>query len=240
MSGIRVAVAGAKGRMGEALLGAIAGRPEFALSGILARGDDPATVLTGTDVLIEFTDAVAAAGLAQAAARTHVALVSGSTGLSQADEAKIRDAAKVIPVVRSANMSLGVTVLAALVKEAARALPQFDIEILEMHHREKKDAPSGTARLLGEAAAQARGIAPVETHLRAPGPRRHGEIGFAALRGGSVTGEHEVILAGPAERLSLKHSAEYRSIFANGALSAAQWVMRRPAGLYSMADVLGL
>jgi 4-hydroxy-tetrahydrodipicolinate reductase len=141
-------------------------------------------------------------------------------------------------------MSLGVTLLAALVKRAAAALPDFDVEIVEMHHGKKVDAPSGTALLLGEAAAQGRGIALADHSIRArdghTGPRQYGDIGFASLRGGTVVGEHEVILAGPGERVVLSHVAEDRVIFARGAVAAALWGQGKKPGLYTMADVLGL
>jgi len=143
--------------------------------------------------------------------------------------------------VKSGNMSLGVTLLAALVKQAAKALPDFDVEILEMHHRHKIDAPSGTALLLGRAAAEGRGdsFEAKRAHSR-DGARGEGAIGFASLRGGSIVGEHEVILAGPGERIELGHIAEDRAIFARGAIAAARWGQGKKPGLYAMADVLGL
>jgi len=157
---------------------------------------------------------------------------------------RIAAAANHAVIIKSGNMSLGVTLLAALVAKAAKALPGYDIEILEMHHKMKVDAPSGTALLLGEAAATARGV-PLERHwVRGrdgnTGARPDGSIGFASLRGGSVVGEHEVILAGAGERITLSHSAEDRSIFARGALQAARWGHGKKPGLYGMTDVLGL
>jgi 4-hydroxy-tetrahydrodipicolinate reductase len=147
-------------------------------------------------------------------------------------------------IVKSGNMSLGVTLLAALVERAAKALPGYDVEILEIHHKLKADAPSGTALLLGEAAAKGRGVLLEKHAIRArdgdTGPRKEGGIGFASLRGGSVVGEHQVFLAGPGEKLTLSHSAEDRSIFARGALEAARWGQGKKPGLYTMADVLGL
>src|SRR5581483_7765085 len=183
-------------------------------------------VLARTDVLIEFTAPGAVAELASAAARARVAFVSGTTGLSREEEAAIREAAKAVPVLRSENMSVGITLLARLAGQAARALPGFDIEIVEMHHRAKQDAPSGTALALGRAAAGGRGQTPGEPKMRGPGSgaRKDGEIGFASLRGGTVAGEHEVIFAGAHERIVLKHIAEDRSIFAGGALAAARWI----------------
>jgi 4-hydroxy-tetrahydrodipicolinate reductase len=165
--------------------------------------------------------------------------------LNAADEAKIKDAAKTAVIVKSGNMSLGVNLLAALTKRVAKTLDKaFDIEILEMHHNQKVDAPSGTALLLGRAAADGRGIEfdkqSVKSREGHTGARKPGDIGFATLRGGSVVGEHNVIFAGPAERLELSHRAEDRMIFARGALHAARWAHSQKPGLYSMMDVLGL
>ena len=168
----------------------------------------------------------------------------GTTGLSEADLARLAAAARHAPIVRSGNMSLGVNLLARLVREAAQALgPEYDIEILEMHHRMKVDAPSGTALMLGEAAAEGRGVA-LEDHTErgrdgVTGARKPGAIGFASLRGGAVVGEHSVIFAGDGERIVLSHHAEDRSLFVRGALKAALWARDRKPGLYSMADVLG-
>jgi 4-hydroxy-tetrahydrodipicolinate reductase len=180
----------------------------------------------------------------QAAAKGKVHVI-GTTGLSSVDEAKIRDAATKTVIVKSGNMSLGVNLLAALTKRVARTLDDsFDIEILEMHHNLKVDAPSGTALLLGHAAAEGRGIK-LDGHKIAnrdghTGARKAGDIGFATLRGGTVVGEHSVIFAGPAERMELTHKAEDRIIFARGALHAALWARSQKPGLYSMMDVLGL
>jgi 4-hydroxy-tetrahydrodipicolinate reductase len=182
--------------------------------------------------------------LAKFAAEASVAHVIGSTGFSPEQDSEIAQAARAIPIVKSGNMSLGVTLLAALVRQAAEALPDFDIEILEMHHRMKTDAPSGTALLLGDAAAAGRKVRAEDVAVRGrdghTGARTEGAIGFASLRGGTVVGEHAVILAGPQERLTLSHSAEDRSIFAHGALVAARWAHGKPPGLYGMRDVLGL
>ena len=185
---------------------------------------------------------VALAGLAAKAGIVHVI---GTTGLNAEEEAKIKDAAKGAVIVKSGNMSLGVNLLAALVKQVAKTLDDdFDIEIVEMHHNKKIDAPSGTALLLGRAAAEGRSIDLDQRAVRArdghTGARRAGDIGFAALRGGTVVGDHHVIFAGPAERLELVHRAEDRMIFARGALKAALWARGKTPGLYSMADVLGL
>ncbi|RWE05138.1 MAG: 4-hydroxy-tetrahydrodipicolinate reductase, partial [Mesorhizobium sp.] len=172
--------------------------------------------------------------------------IIGTTGCSADDDAKIAAAARHATIVKSGNMSLGVNLLAVLVEQAARALePQdFDIEILEMHHKHKVDAPSGTALLLGEAAAKGREIALEDNSVRVrdghTGVRKPGTIGFATLRGGSVVGEHSVIIAGTGERITLSHQAEDRAIFARGAVKAALWARGRKPGLYSMRDVLGL
>jgi len=168
--------------------------------------------------------------------------VIGTTGFSAADDKRIEAASRHAVIVKSGNISLGVTLLTALVAKATKALPGYDVEILEMHHKMKVDAPSGTALLLGEAAAQGRGSSLEKLRRRDGnnGPRIEGSIGFASLRGGSVVGEHDVILAGPGERLTLSHSAEDRSIFARGALAAARWGYGKKPGLYSMTDVLDL
>jgi len=171
--------------------------------------------------------------------------VIGTTGLGEADQAKLEAAARHATIVKAGNMSLGVNLLAGLTARVAEALgPEFDIEILEMHHRHKRDAPSGTSLMLGEAAAKARRISLAERGVRTRdgdiGPRREGDIGFAALRGGDAVGEHRVIFAGPGERIELAHVATDRSIFARGAVRAALWARGRAPGLYSMQDVLGL
>jgi 4-hydroxy-tetrahydrodipicolinate reductase len=182
--------------------------------------------------------------LAALAAQARIVHVIGTTGCSPDDDAKIRAAARHAVVIKSGNMSLGVNLLAALVKQAAKALPSFDVEIVEMHHNKKVDAPSGTALLLGEAAAEGRGITLGNHAIRArdghTGARQEGDIGFASLRGGTVIGEHEVILAGQSERVVLSHVAEDRAIFAHGAVTAALWGQGKKPGLYAMADVLGL
>jgi len=182
--------------------------------------------------------------LAGLAAQARIVHVIGTTGFSADDEARITAASRHAVIVKSGNMSLGVTLLAALVEKAAAALPGYDVEILEMHHKLKVDAPSGTALLLGHAAARARNVS-LETHAvrgrdGETGPRKDGAIGFSSLRGGSVVGEHQVFLAGAGERITLSHSAEDRSIFARGALEAARWGQGKKPGLYAMTDVLGL
>jgi 4-hydroxy-tetrahydrodipicolinate reductase len=171
--------------------------------------------------------------------------VIGTTGFDEKAEARIRAAARHAVIVKSGNMSMGVNLLAALVERAAKSLPDYDVEILEMHHRNKVDAPSGTALLLGEAAARGHEVSLAKHWVKSRdghdlGPRPEGCIGFAALRGGTVVGEHSVILAGPGERIVLSHSAEDRTIFAHGALTAVKWGHGKKPGLYAMADVLGL
>ena len=183
--------------------------------------------------------------LADLAAQARIVHVIGTTGFTPANEARIQAASRHAVIVKSGNMSMAVNLLAALVERAAKALPDYDVEILDMHHKMKVDAPSGsTALLLGEAAARGRNI-PLDKHWVKSrdghtGPREDGSIGFATLRGGSVVGEHEVILAGMGERIILSHSAEDRSIFARGALAAARWGCGQKPGLYGMTDVLGL
>jgi 4-hydroxy-tetrahydrodipicolinate reductase len=206
--------------------------------------DDAASLLAKAGAIIDFTAPKVSVELARLAAEARIVDVIGTTGCSPDDEAKIHDAAQQTVIIKSGNMSLGVTLLAALVKRAAAALPDFDVEIVEMHHAKKVDAPSGTALLLGAAAASGRGTTLEDHAVRArdghTGPRHQGDIGFASLRGGTVVGEHQVILAGPGERVVLSHSAEDRTIFAPGAVAAALWGQGKKPGLYTMADVLGL
>ena len=206
---------------------------------------DASDLLARTDALIDFTTPSATVTLSGLSAKAKIVHVIGTTGLSEDDNAKIREAAHHARIVKSGNMSAGVNLLASLVRKAAAALgADYDIEIVEMHHRHKVDAPSGTALLLGEAAASGRNLRLKDNAIRArdghTGERPQGAIGFAALRGGSVIGEHSVIFAGPAERLELVHRAESREIFARGAVRAALWAMSQKPGLYSMADVLNL
>ena len=268
MADMRLLVAGAGGRMGRTLVKAIADRKGFVLSGaledvhspligwdagVLAGGAENGIKLVGdagqlldkADGIIDFTAPTATLAFAGLAAKGRKVHVIGTTGLSAADEAKIKDAAKTAVIVKSGNMSLGVNLLAALARRVAKTLDNsFDIEIMEMHHNQKVDAPSGTALLLGRAAAEGRGVDFDKHSVRSrdghTGVRKAGDIGFATLRGGSVVGEHSVIFAGPSERLELTHKAEDRMIFASGALYAALWARTQKPGLYSMADVLGL
>jgi len=268
MSDMRLIVAGAGGRMGRTLVKAIAETSGLALAGAVEDVRSPhigedSGVLAGigangiriaadvkaraskADGLIDFTTPRATVTFAALAAQAGLIHVIGTTGLTAADEAKIAEAARAAVIVKSGNMSLAVNMLTALVKRVAKTLDEeFDIEILEMHHNKKVDAPSGTALLLGRAAAEGRGVDLDKRSVRARdgeiGARKPGDIGFAALRGGTVVGEHSVIFAGPAERLELVHKAEDRMIFARGALKAALWARGRKPGLYSMIDVLGI
>lgn len=265
---MRLIVVGAGGRMGRALIRTVVADGACVLAGAVERpgsdvlgadagviaglpplgiivGDDPLPLVAAADGILDFTTPAATRLFAELAAQARIAHVVGTTGLEAADRARLVAAARHAPIVQSGNMSLGVNLLAGLVRQAARALgPEFDIEILEMHHRHKVDAPSGTALLLGEAAAAGRGIALGDNAERGrdglTGPRRPGAIGFAALRGGSVVGEHRAVFAGEGERVELAHIAEDRTIFARGAVRAALWLNGRKPGLYSMADVLGL
>jgi 4-hydroxy-tetrahydrodipicolinate reductase len=195
--------------------------------------------------VLDFTSPASTLAFAALSAQARIVHVIGTTGLSAADEAKIEAAARHATIVKAGNMSQGVNLLAVLTAEVARALgPEFDIEILEMHHRHKRDAPSGTSLMLGRAAAGGRDVSLQERGVKVRdgdvGPRREGDIGFAALRGGDVVGEHRVIFAGPGERIELAHVATDRGIFARGAVKAALWARGKDPGLYSMMDVLGL
>jgi 4-hydroxy-tetrahydrodipicolinate reductase len=203
------------------------------------------TLSKEADGILDFTVPAATIANVAIAAERGLVHVIGTTGLSASDNAVIKSVTSRAIVVQSGNMSLGVNLLAALVKQVAKSLDEdFDIEILEMHHRAKIDAPSGTAYLLGQAAADGRGVALEGKSVRArdgyTGARNRGDIGFATLRGGTATGDHTVIFAGPYERIELAHKSEDRMIFAHGALMAAIWAQGKPPGLYSMADVLGL
>jgi 4-hydroxy-tetrahydrodipicolinate reductase len=268
MTEIRVIVSDAAGRMGRMVVRTIHEADGFKLTGALEREDspwlgqdpallagcpgsslaivaDPLPLLVAADAIIDFSSPAASVELSALAAQARIADVVGTTGLNEEDVAKIDAAARHAPIVLSGNMSVGVNLLAALTRRAASVLgPDFDIEIIEMHHRMKIDAPSGTALLLGEAAAQGRGVSLKDHSARGrdglTGARRKGDIGFASLRGGSVVGEHSVIFAGEGERVALSHHAEDRALFARGALKAVLWANGRKPGLYSMADVLGL
>jgi 4-hydroxy-tetrahydrodipicolinate reductase len=268
MSDMRLIVAGAGGRMGRTLIKAISETPGLTLagategegspllgqdSGVLA-GLPPNRVLVtsevrpltlAADAIIDFTVPAATVKLVALAAETKIAHIIGTTGMTAADDAVVAEAAKKTAIVKSGNMSLGVNLLGVLTRQVAAALgEEFDIEIVEMHHNKKVDAPSGTALLFGEAAAEGRKI-DLATHSERgrdghTGARKAGTIGFASLRGGTVAGEHSVIFAGADERIELTHIATDRMIFARGALKAATWTRGKAPGLYSMLDVLGL
>jgi 4-hydroxy-tetrahydrodipicolinate reductase len=240
----RIGIIGSEGRMGHALVEAIEAAGAR-LAGGVDKGGDVAALADGSDVLVDFSAPAALDANLHAAIGAGIPIVIGTTGLQDGHHTAIDCAARVIPVLQTGNTSLGVTLLAHLVREAAARLgDDWDIEIVEMHHRMKVDAPSGTALLLGEAAAAGRGIELAARSERGrdghTGARGKGAIGFASLRGGTVAGEHAAIFAGEHERLVLSHSAETRAIFANGAIRAAQWLLGRPAGRYTMPQVLGL
>lgn len=231
--------------MGLAIASAIEAHGEAALAGGAGRGDDVAALAGQADALIDFSSADALSANLDAAVGADIPIVIGTTGLGAVHQALIERAAQRIAVLQSANMSLGINLLGHLVREAAARLgDDWDIEIVEMHHRHKIDAPSGTALLLGEAAAAGRGVKLSDVAERGrdgmTGPRTPGDIGFAALRGGSVAGDHQVIFAADRERIELGHRAESRAIFARGAVRAALWLKDRPPARYAMTDVLGL
>jgi 4-hydroxy-tetrahydrodipicolinate reductase len=238
-------LAGAVEREGAAEIGADTG----VLAGLLPSGvkgtSDALPLVAQADAIVDFTVPASTVALAALAAQARIVHVIGTTGMSAADQTKLEAAARHAAIVKSGNMSLGVNLLAALVKRAAASLgPEFDIEVLEMHHNRKVDAPSGTALLLGDAAAAGRAVSLAEHSVRSrdghTGARKAGDIGFATLRGGTVVGDHTVIFAGPSERIELSHKAEDRMIFARGALAAAKWGKGKKPGIYSMTDVLGL
>lgn len=242
---IAIGILGARGRMGGALAAALDEENRARLAGGADLGDDPAQLAATSDVLIDFSTPAALPANLAAAKAAGVPIVIGTTGLGAGEQAAIDEAARSIPVLQAANMSLGVNLLAHLVREsAARLGADCDIEIVEMHHRHKVDAPSGTALLLGEAAAAGRGVDLDAVSDRGRdgigAPREPGHIGFASLRGGSVAGDHLAIFASEGERLELGHRAESRGIFARGAVEAALWLAGKPAGRYTMKDVLGL
>ena len=240
----RLGIIGSDGRMGQALARAIEAAGHEVAGGV-DKGGDAASLADRSDALLDFSAPGALESNLHAAIGAGVPILVGTTGLGESHHTAIDNASRVIPVLQTGNTSLGVTLLAHLVREAARRLgTEWDIEIAEMHHRMKVDAPSGTALLLGEAAADGRGIALADHSERGrdaqTGRRAEGAIGFASLRGGTAAGEHSVILAGEHERLTLAHVAEDRAIFANGAVRAALWLIGQPAGRYTMPQVLGL
>ncbi|KZM50832.1 4-hydroxy-tetrahydrodipicolinate reductase [Labrenzia sp. OB1] len=268
MRQIRLVVVGAGGRMGRALTRAatenagteivaavaregaeVLGQDIGDLAGVGALGvpvtDDPLTAFAKADGVLDFTAPAASLWFAELAAQARIVHVIGTTGWAEGEDEPLHAAARHARIVKSGNMSLGVNLLANLVRKAAAALDtDFDIEVLEMHHKHKVDAPSGTALLLGQSAADGRGIDLQAHSVRSRDgimdPRKTGDIGFATLRGGSVIGEHSVIFAGEGERIELTHHAEDRQLFARGAVKAALWGYDQKPGFYSMADVLGL
>lgn len=249
---IGIGVIGARGRMGQAIAARLDALGAHLVGGIGRDGavagpyDDAAALAAASAVLIDFSapDVLPVSLAAATAAGTPI--VIGTTGLTPSDHARIDAAAAEVAVLQTANTSLGVNLLRALVEEAARRLgPDWDIEIVEMHHRHKKDAPSGTALLLGASAAAGRGgdpamLARFDRMQAGPHERDAGGIYYAALRGGSVAGDHQVIFATEGERIELGHRAEHRGIFATGAIRAALWLAGRAPGRYTMSDVLGL
>ena len=268
-SEMNLVVVGASGRMGQTLIRAIHAIEGAHLSGAIVRtgspflgkdagevagvgnlgvamSDDPLPLFAKAHGVLDFTTPSATLNYAALTAQARIVHIIGTTGLSFEEEEKLSAAARHATIVKSGNMSLGVNLLSGLIKKAAQALgpEDFDIEVLEMHHKHKVDAPSGTALLLGEAAAEGRSINLAEKSVRVrdghTGPREEGTIGFATLRGGSVIGDHSVILAGEGERITLTHHAQDRTIFARGAVKAALWAHGKKPGLYSMLDVLGL
>lgn len=268
MADIRIGIMGGGGRMGRMLVAEIAAMPGCVLAGgaeapssplvgrdlgelagigtlgLVVTADRP-SLFAQSDVVIDFTIPAASIAHAELAAALGKALVIGTTGLDKGQTAALQAAAERTPIVWAPNMSLGVNLLLGLVEQVAATLGEdFDIEVLEMHHRNKIDAPSGTALALGRAAAAGRGLDLERRSVRArdgiTGPRPHGDIGFATLRGGDVVGDHTVIFAGMGERLELSHRASSRQIFARGAVRAACWVVGKPPRLYDVKDVLGL
>ncbi|MFI4934002.1 MAG: 4-hydroxy-tetrahydrodipicolinate reductase [Caulobacterales bacterium] len=254
---IRIGIAGALGRMGQAVAKVAAERADLTIAAVFDRpgteGQDGGGRRLGSladiglcDVVIDFSIPAASVELARAAAALGgPALVIGSTGVSADDLAALKSASGEAAIVYSGNYSLGVNILAGLVEETARRLPahDWDVEILEVHHRRKVDAPSGTALMLGEAAARGREVGLANAAVKArdgiTGPRPEGAIGFSSMRGGGIVGEHQVVFASEEEILTLSHSARDRALFARGAVTAALWVRGRPPGLYDMMDVLG-
>jgi 4-hydroxy-tetrahydrodipicolinate reductase len=245
MAPLRLLVNGAKGRMGQAIIACAGPDPEVEVTSQVDAGDDFAAALEGADAVIEFSHHTVTAQVARACAAAGKLLVIGTTGHTSGEVDQIRAAGALIPVVFAPNFSVGVNALFWLTQKAAEILgPDFDLEVVEMHHRLKKDAPSGTARRLAEILARERGLqyAGDVRHGREgiTGERKAEEIGMHALRGGDVVGDHTVIFAGQGERVELAHKASSRDTFARGAIRAAKWGRRRSPGLYDMQDVLGL
>ncbi len=241
----RAVITGSKGLMGRTLSACAAHHPDLQIVGQIDQGDDLATALEPADVVIDFSSHTATPGFAALCARHNKAMVIGTTGHSVQDRSRITQLGAQIPIVFSSNFSTGVNALFWLARRAAEILgPEFDLEIIETHHRLKRDAPSGTARTLAEILAEVRRqpLDRAARHGRAGivGQRTAEEIGIHSVRGGDVVGDHTVLFAGLGERVELTHRASSRETFANGALRAAAWVVRQPPGVYDMQDVLGL
>ena len=267
-SPLKLVITGVSGRMGQMLVKTADALDSVTLSGAVERSghewigqdlgtvmggaprsvsvtDDFAAAIEGADVVIDFTAPAATISFSKACAKAGVAYVIGTTGMTAEEIAELEPAAKKIAVVRAGNMSLGVNLLVQLTKKVAAALDDdYDIEVIEAHHNKKVDAPSGTALMLGDAAAEGRGVSLADVSDRArdgiTGVRRRGDIGFTAIRGGDIVGEHDVMFAAMGERIVLRHVASDRSVFARGALKAAMWTRGRAPGAYDMLDVLGL
>ena len=268
MSDMKIAVIGAGGRMGRSLVQAVHATPGVVVSGGIERAgspllgqdvgavagvgdlgvkmtDDALELIARSDAVLDFTIPQVSVEIAGLAANARIVHVLGTTGLSETDQAAVAAAARHATIIKAGNMSLGVNLLVALTKRVAQVLDEdFDIEVLEMHHKHKIDAPSGTALMLGQAAAEGRGISHKDRSVRVrdghTGARNRGDIGYATLRGGNVVGEHTVIFAADGERIELTHKATDRGLFARGGVRAALWGRGKPPGLYSMMDVLGL
>jgi 4-hydroxy-tetrahydrodipicolinate reductase len=268
MGDLRIAVMGAAGRMGRTLVATIHAQPGAAVAGgtehdasdALGRdvgelagvgvlgiqvSKDTAAVINSVDAIVDFTSPSASVNFAQMAANAGIIHVMGTTGFDADHEEAIAAAAEKATIIKAGNMSLGVNLIVEMTRKIAEALDEdFDIEVLEMHHKHKVDAPSGTALMLGQAAADGRGVDLQSRSVRVrdgiTGARKAGDIGFATMRGGSVVGEHSVVFAGEGERVAISHIATDRGIFARGAVKAALWGRGRPPGLYGMKDVLGL
>lgn len=265
---IGIVITGASGRMGQMLIKTVIEREGVTLAGAVERpghdwvgkdlgvlmggtesgvivSDDPAAAFAGAGAVIDFTAPAATISFAKAAASTGTAHIIGTTGFTEEDLAALKEAGAGNVTVRAGNMSLGVNLLVQLTKKVAEALDEdYDIEVIEAHHRRKVDAPSGTALMLGEAAAEGRGVALKDVEDRArdgiTGARERGAIGFSVIRGGDIIGEHDVMFAADGERITLRHVASDRSVFARGAVKAALWAQGKDAGSYDMMDVLGL
>jgi len=241
----RIIITGSKGRMGQALIACAASIPELQITGQIDKGDDLRAAIVKCDAVIDFSFHSTTPDVAELCAAHKKALVIGTTGHSDAEQSKIKNYKSKIPIVWSSNYSTGVNTLFWLTRKAAEILgPGFDLEVIEMHHRMKKDAPSGTAKSLAEILAGVRKqqLEKVARHGRVGivGERTSSEIGMHSIRGGDVVGDHTIIFANTGERLELTHKASSRDTFANGALRAALWVVKKKPGLYDMQDVLGL